>query len=196
MWQTVDGGIGGDERNYDTFAVLAGIRNGRGFAGVVTGDMWPIMSEPRGLPKDLETDPDDDTRADGKWFGDHSHSWLTLAEMETFWETLKGNQHRAFGCISVDQFKNLMLNKEIPDSWSGGIGGGGVTLVDLSDKENLSELEIARLTKGATHIRASWKRPVEDSCWGLVKILEHLRSIASDNKVEARDVRFVFGFDS
>jgi hypothetical protein len=196
LWETVDGSIGGDERNYDTFAVLAGIRNGRGFAGCVTGEGWPVMSEPRGLPKDLETDEDDDTRVDGKWFGDHNHSWLTLAEMESFWENLKGKQNKTFGCISVDQFKKLMLNKEIPDSWSGGIGGGDVKLVDLSDQENLTELEIKRLTKGATHVRAGWLRPVEDSCWGLVKILKHLRSIAVDNSVSAEEVRFVFGFDS
>ena len=195
-WKTVDGGIGGDDRNYDTFAVLAGIRNGRGFAGCVTGEAWPVMSEPRGLPEDLEMDEDDDSRCDGKWFGDHSHSWLTLAEMETFWEELKNNQHKTIGCISVPQFKNLMLHKEIPTAWSGGVSGGEIKLVDLSDKENLSEIEIARLTKDATDVRASWFRRVEDSCWGLVKIMEHLRSIAADNGVEAKDVRFVFGFDS
>jgi len=189
-WETVDAGIGGDDRNYDTFAVLADVRNGRGFAGCVTSDAWPVIAQPRGIPEDMN-DCDDTDR-----LGDHSFSWLTLAEIETFWETLKGNQHKTFGCISVPQFKNLMLHKEIPQSWSGGIGGGGVNLVDLSDQENLSELEIKRLTKDATHVRASWLRPVEESCWGLVKIIEHLRSIAADNKVKPEEVRFVFGFDS
>lgn len=40
-------------RNYDLFAMLAGVRNGRGFAGVVTGAGFNPISEPRGLPDDL-----------------------------------------------------------------------------------------------------------------------------------------------
>lgn len=42
-----------DHRNYDAFAVLANVRNGTGFAGVVTGDVFVPLSEPRDLPEDL-----------------------------------------------------------------------------------------------------------------------------------------------
>lgn len=77
-------------RNYAVFAILANQRNGEGFT--------PI-SEPRGLPPDVSNalaaihandvaeEPDESKEdADGEaygdyWVGDHSFSWLTLAEL-------------------------------------------------------------------------------------------------------------------
>ena len=40
-----------DGRNYDLFAILADVRNGRGFAGCVTGDRFNPIAEPKGLPR-------------------------------------------------------------------------------------------------------------------------------------------------
>ena len=64
-------------RNYTLFGVLAGVRD---------HDVTPI-AEPRGLPDDLEIDPDSD-RADpclgGHWLGEHSHSWVTVAELAAY----------------------------------------------------------------------------------------------------------------
>ncbi len=42
-----------EERHYQLFAVLAGVRNGYGFAGVPTGERVKPISSPRGLPKDF-----------------------------------------------------------------------------------------------------------------------------------------------
>lgn len=39
-------------RNYDLFAILADVRNGRGFAGIVTGTGFDPISDPKGLPDD------------------------------------------------------------------------------------------------------------------------------------------------
>jgi hypothetical protein len=70
QWVTVAIGIAGDQRNYNTFAMLANVRNGRGFAGCWTSTGFPVIHEPRGLPEDLATvdgfveddeDFDDDT---------------------------------------------------------------------------------------------------------------------------------------
>ncbi|TXH55263.1 MAG: hypothetical protein E6Q97_09160, partial [Desulfurellales bacterium] len=57
-WVTVAIGIAGDIRSYDTFAMLANVRNGRGFAGVRTSTGFPVIHEPRGLPNDLDRDED------------------------------------------------------------------------------------------------------------------------------------------
>ena len=57
-WTTVAIGIAGDPRSYNTFAMLANVRNGRGFAGVRTSTGFPVIHEPRGLPDDLERDED------------------------------------------------------------------------------------------------------------------------------------------
>ena len=56
-----------DGRDYRLFAALAGVRN---YDGV------PPISEPRGLPEDADPATLDSD------VGDHSQSWLTLAELE------------------------------------------------------------------------------------------------------------------
>lgn len=67
-----------DYRNYRTFAVLAGVRNGYGFAGFDKGDPITPTSQPRGLPDDLSQglrappDPDDDDYPrEQVWLGNH-----------------------------------------------------------------------------------------------------------------------------
>ena len=57
-WQTVAIGIDGDQRSYNTFAMLANVRNGYGFAGCRTSTGFPVIHEPRGLPEDLKTNED------------------------------------------------------------------------------------------------------------------------------------------
>ena len=59
QWVTVAIGIAGDQRNYNTFAMLANVRNGRGFAGCWTSTGFPVIHEPRGLPEDLAAVDDD-----------------------------------------------------------------------------------------------------------------------------------------
>lgn len=58
-------------RLYDQFAILANVRN--------YGGITPI-SEPRGLPHDVSPD----VRNESNHYGvdGHSHSWLTLAELQ------------------------------------------------------------------------------------------------------------------
>ena len=53
QWVTVAIGIAGDQQSYNTFAMLANVRNERGFAGCWTSTGFPVIHEPRGLPKDL-----------------------------------------------------------------------------------------------------------------------------------------------
>lgn len=53
-WTTVLQCVGGDRRNYDTFAQLANVRNGIGFAGITTGSGFDPLDMPRGFPEDFE----------------------------------------------------------------------------------------------------------------------------------------------
>jgi hypothetical protein len=67
-------------RNYDLFALLAGVRN--------YNKIRPI-SEPKGLPEDVSRiikAYSDDWDVDG-----HSHSWLTLAELQA-WDWASQNR--------------------------------------------------------------------------------------------------------
>lgn len=83
-----------DDRNYVLFAILAGVRN--------YWDVTPI-SLPRGWPVDLSPELADHIRkadddADGTYYdthqgipfpGDHSASWLTVADLQAYqWDTV------------------------------------------------------------------------------------------------------------
>lgn len=70
-WMTGEGEPFG-WRSYAVFGFLAGVRN---YSGVV-----PI-SLPRGLPVDIKVPHGEDFEY---WLGDHSHSWLSVAELEAF----------------------------------------------------------------------------------------------------------------
>lgn len=82
-------------RSYDLFAILAGVRNGRAFAGFKTGEGFRPIAEPRGLPNDLSSElqalasdkveyEDAQERFGTGWLGDHSHSWLSLRELGAY----------------------------------------------------------------------------------------------------------------
>lgn len=66
-------------RNYRLFSALAGVRQG--------DDDEPMIAEPRGLPSDFTMFGDEHPLDYPKamiWMGDHSFSWLTLDEIETW----------------------------------------------------------------------------------------------------------------
>ena len=89
-------------RNYDLFAILADVRNGRGFAGCKTGDGFNIIDEPRGLPNDVSSEVKSQAES---WDGDgHSHSWFTLAELESFdWD--QTTKHEGEPIVYVGGFR-------------------------------------------------------------------------------------------
>lgn len=65
-------------RNYDMFAMLAGVRNGRAFAGFETGTGFVPIAEPKGLPADVSESVEKESDS---WGVDgHSHSWITVGE--------------------------------------------------------------------------------------------------------------------
>jgi len=185
-WKTVVGRPGGDDRNYDTFAVLADVRNGYGFAGTPTGEGWPVMFEPRGLPNDLELDGDeravlpepyyysfDKEKKDPQhsmWLGDHTYSHLTLAELKLIMKQFSRKKHTRSGMISKKQAEELKEGKT-PDSWCGWTNQSG-------------------------YVQAEWKVPATEALWGLKNIIDALEAIAKEHKATPEDIRFVFGFDS
>lgn len=63
-------------RNYNLFCALAGVRKSQFYNNP------PIISNPKGLPKDASKVVRAESR---RWAGDgHSHSWVTLAEIKAF----------------------------------------------------------------------------------------------------------------
>lgn len=188
------------QRHYQLFAVLAGVRNGRGFAGVPTGEAVTPIAEPRGLPEDFSVigeyrdshplanlDHMDPRRRKyhttdeplEQWMGDHTHSWLEGDEMLTWFaaapEVLKT------GIVSREDYEAWDSEKGF-DSYCGGISGPSVVVVN----DNAVEKEEK---PNWTHIRCHWKVDLKQELAYFFEEVDRLRS-------EHGRVRFVFGFDS
>lgn len=191
-------------RHYQLFAVLAGVRNGRGFAGIKTGEPVKPISEPRGYPEGFQVDDDDhlvpaieciDPRRakyhtpeyleEGEnplrlWMGDHSHSWLTADEMLGWYEN-------APTVIKTGIFSRANYEswdkKSPPDfGYCGGIDGLGVVVVN----DNQPEREA---TPNWTYIRCEWEQGLHAE---LAYFFDEVRRLQGEHG----SVRFVFGFDS
>lgn len=117
------------ERNYDLFAIFADVRNGSGFAGVKTGDGFNPIVEPRGIPDDCCNEYREVAEY---WSGDgHSHSWLTVAEIMAYDWTQTTKKE---GCVHPGEWARWKLTGQ-PQSWSGGVNGGGIVHVSPEDME-------------------------------------------------------------
>src|SRR5271154_3790897 len=142
-----------NNRNYYAFSVLAGVRNGFGFAGVVTGETVKPIAEPRGLPKDRATfksQHGDDSYDDPEYvsFGDHSYSWVTLREL------LDYDLERPItivGIITRQQKKDLDAGTN-PDTW-------------CSAKSRMTEDDI----------HATWETPLKEAAFLIPKIISRLQ---------------------
>lgn len=185
------------DRNYRVFAMLAGVRNGFGFAGVKTHEPLVPISEPRGLPADLELVGDGDSVAyyvwkDDEqiqvhdWLGDHSHSWLTLKEMAEWdgWNKPLVME----GIIERSEYERIQREGGTPNGWIGGIWGGGVKIVSSEEAANGGDF---------THVNWAWQVPFVEyaktfRAWVDYMLAKYGYMLEEDPAA----VRIVFGFDS
>ena len=94
-------------RNYDLFSIFAGVRNG------TWGERVIPISEPRGLPKDVSDEIKE--KSDKMGEDGHSHSYLTLEEIENYdWE--KKIKHSAY--VSKKQKEEFEKTGKKPDSYA------------------------------------------------------------------------------
>jgi hypothetical protein len=175
------------DRNYKVFAVLADVRN--------DGNVAPI-AEARGLPDDCSHAEGKDEFGDKTEYGDHSFSWLTLAELRVYdWkQTIKDE-----GWVDSKVFAkwDAAGANGMPDSWCKGVGGGGV--------EHISNGEMRRFIKDGFkdvvgdllgrrrnfYTLIQWEESLANYCKSFLTFMESLSGIG-----EPDDVRIVFGFDS
>lgn len=201
-WTTVQAQVGGDQRDYHSFAVMADVRNGSGFAGTLTSEPWPVIAEPRGLPEDLEVKGSDvetptwfsrwdklktDPR-NSMWLGDHSHSFLSLKEMEDFYAEAKNKSHIFHGVVERAEYEAMLAEgRRVPNEYCSDVMGPNIVKVIPA---------LIEATPNYTHVQTSWKKNVCDSLYTLKEYLEELNAIALKQNVEKTDIRLVFGFDS
>ncbi|MDG3006431.1 hypothetical protein [Paludisphaera mucosa] len=189
------------DRNYSLFAILADVRNGRGFAGCDTGNGFVPIDDPRGLPDDVS---DMVKAASDCWDGDgHSHSWFTVAELLEY-DWTQTTKHR--GYVSAAQFYEWNRwrreDGEGPESYCGDVGGGSV--------EKVSEAEMRRRIEEVTagdwyrseekvqeqlpsvYCQVEWEQPYYKAARGFLS--DTLPQLWRLGKPE--DVRIVFWFDN
>jgi len=175
------------ERNYDLFAILANVRNGRGFAGVKTGEGFASISEPRGVPADAAPEF---LRVVEQWGVDgHSHSYLTVAELMAFdWTQVSCKQ----GWVDAENYQGFQWRKrrgEGPEEYCGDVFGQGIT--KLSNDEMQAKID-AKESLNQTYTLVEWTQ----SYYAVAAhFLSHtLPRLWTLGKPE--DVRIVFFFDN
>lgn len=176
-----------DSRNYDVFAILADVRNGRGFAGSDTGDGFIPIDDPRGVPEDAS---DYYKKMVEEWGEDgHSHSYFYMPEIDEY-DWSQGTIHR--GWVGVDGYK-VFKEKGHPESWSGGVGGGAVAHITNEEMDKYI-LEGFPDPEKHYYTQISWGNTYMDSAKWFLKDMEQVKKLKKLKGVE--DVRIVFFFDN
>ena len=191
-------------RNYDLFAILANVRNGYGFAGVVTGSGFVPIAMPKGVPADASPEV---KKAAEYWDADgHTHSWHTLSDLLAY-DWTQVSTHR--GVIDAVTYQKWISwgrqNGEDPDGWSGMVTGPKVEV--LTEDVMNTRIEAIKAAHGADnwdirkHIAsemsdvyclAEWTQPYYKCClsfWG--EVIPRLLRLG-----KPEDVRIVFWFDN
>lgn len=190
-------------RNYDWFSILADVRN---------GNMFSVISEPRGIPNDASDDWKEEVER--KRLDMHSHSYLTIEDFDNFnWNKLT----MKFGIISLNEYDVIRKTTNPPTSWSNYIAGDDIIIVEptlankilknpeikvsVTDTGFLFEEKIVTIDKkngepaNKFNIFVYYEWSVRYSEWFDSKIkntIEPMKKL----KEEYDDVRIVFAFDN
>ena len=182
------------DRNYTLFAILAGVRNGYGFAGCYRHEPLQPIAEGRGLPEFISVVEDrtgdlynkwhgrwDDEEEFGCWLGDHSYTHMTVDEILE-WKGWSNHLSQG-GVVSVEQYEETIAKVKEPESWCGGISGGGVVVVTEDEYKSGAK---------ATHVKCFWKseQPLGEMYSWFLEEIERIKNEYGE------DVYLVVGFDS
>ena len=174
-------------RSYLLFSVLAGVRNGHGFAGVPTYKPVEVIAEPRGLPDNVSSSTEENTNMwhhdddDGDpRFGDHSYSYLTGDEILEHFRVVRHTTN--VGIITKEAYFEWSGDCS-PDMWYGGISGPDVSVFDSQGIRDV------KIPDGYTHIKVMWDVNINDVLTRYVEMFKLLKDMFGE-------YRMVFGFDS
>lgn len=174
------------DRAYDVFAVLADVRNGVGFAGCNTGDGFQPISEPRGLPEDM------DEKSRKYLSGEHSQSWLLLSEVlatDAYWN--KTTKKR--GWVSVEEYKLWKASgAKWPRNYCGDVSGGMVRHCLPHEMDRYLESGFPE-AEAHYYCPLDWEVTYRESCRALWRVIPDIERI--DYRHPER-IRLVFDFDS
>lgn len=184
-------------RDYWLFAALADVRNGIGWAGIITGAPIEPIAYPRGLPDDISTELYEGTKTDpALWLGEHTYSYLTLRELSDYdWEQ---------ECIIYGycRFEEYVLWKsgtdELPKTYCDDIFAKSIVKIDEEYARKILDNPLANHADFKHHyVRFAASVPLNKVVgWFLENGLRGLKRLARKKRIGMDDVRIVFGFDS
>lgn len=163
-----------NSRNYTTFSILAGVRS--------SFNVKPI-SEPKGIPEDAS----EEAKASIEEWGEdgHSHSYLTLKEIETF---------------DLNEYKKTKV-KVVKAFYDAFIGFGGSLPKEMSVEETRPG-DIRECFQEAIEptVLIKWLDSKNEETYlesPIIKGIEKLKEIAKKNDIDNyEDIRIVFFFDN
>lgn len=179
------------ERNYNLFAVLANVRNGYGFAGTPTGYGFEPIVLPRGIPKDAS--PEYKQKVAYWNGGGHSHSWLTLRELQEFpWH----NKHTIiYGIVPEERYLHRRTTGEEYTTYSGGIRGPRIITLPkhMYDAITKEKLDTLKAEGNIIYVRDQWKESYKEAVDSrfFEQTIPSLQALGKPD-----DVRIVFFFDN
>ena len=169
-------------RQYNLFAFLADVRNGRGFAGVYTGEPIVPQFPDRGIPEDSTLVDNDGYHV----LGDHSFTHASLKELlEAPWDIW----FYSGGLVSAEAFLNRD-EQGIPPAWCGGVGGDQTNVHD--SPEEFQKLIDSGKDMTGYYCRVGWKWQPLMNCGFKRWCFETLKPMVEDPE----DLRVLIGFDS
>lgn len=202
-------------RDYQLFAVLAGVRNGVGFAGCVTGQVVTPISEPRGYPEDFiscglidheDVEEGNDANelvkdrhpATHKMVDPRRQKYSKSESVRSIWmgdhsfSWLSGAQMLAWHEKAPTVVAVGVIEREAYKAWDkeaepkSYCGGVSGGGVVVIDEPQVGK---PGEPKNWTHVRVTWERSLKDS---LAYFFDEVRRLSD----EPGEIRFVFGFDS
>lgn len=209
-WETDDGWTDVTKhfysgRNYDLFAMLANVRNGRGFAGCDTGDGFNPISEPKGLPEDVSPEV---KKLSEQWDADgHSHSHLTVQELLDYDWTQTTTKRGIVDAPTFFEWSRWQRSEGLgPDNYCGGVSGGSIreiteeemkalidkALVNFLDESVFFKKKVIETSLPHEYCSVSWKTPYYRAAGEFLS--ETFFRLIRLGKPE--DVRIVFFFDN
>lgn len=187
-------------RDYTLFAILAGVRNGYGFAGCYRHEPLAPITEGKGKPDFLVYEDDycpefynkrygkfEDEPELGVGLGDHSFTYMTISEILNWggWD----KHLMCGGVVDVEHYEETTALGENPEYWSGGVGGGSTKVI--SQEDYLIEKGFCNNTS-ATHVQCYWEDNyslAENYKWFLEEIIRIKNEFGGETYL-------VVGFDS
>lgn len=177
-----------DGRDYDWFSILAGVRNGYGCAGCITGEGFSVIAQPRGIPDDASNEWIDVAES---WDGDgHSFSYLTISDFDAFDWT---QTSKKTGVIPFWEYINLRGTNRTPDGWSGAISGNNIITIDPNEADAHLFSPVPRLEGKEIYVSYSWTIKYSEWFENKIKnVIEPLRELEK----KYGEARICFFFDN